>query len=137
MKIHLEIITAIRTAVGVDFPILLRLGASDYMEGGVTLEDSKIAVPAFVHAGVDLLDISGGLCRFSIPNADEPGCFAPLSQALKAVVSIPVMLTGGITTAEDAERLLREGKADLIGVGRAIYQDSQWAKHAMEWAAGR
>jgi 2,4-dienoyl-CoA reductase-like NADH-dependent reductase (Old Yellow Enzyme family) len=135
MKIHIEIITAVRAAVGDDFLILLRLGAADYMECGLTIEDSKIAAHAFEKAGVDMLDISGGMCRFSVPNADKPGYFAPLSQAIKEVVSIPVMVTGGISHAEDAEQILREGKADLIGVGRAIYQDSLWAKNAVEGTA--
>jgi NADPH2 dehydrogenase len=47
-------------------------------------------------------------------------------------VSIPVILTGGITEIEAAEKLLAEKKADLIGVGRAILQDSNWAKQAIE-----
>jgi 2,4-dienoyl-CoA reductase-like NADH-dependent reductase (Old Yellow Enzyme family) len=53
------------------------------------------------------------------------------------VVSIPVILTGGIKDAETADRLLQEGKADLIGVGRAIMSDSLWAKRAVESLRGR
>ena len=132
MRIHLEIIRAIRKAVGEAFPILLRLGASDYMEGGLTLEDSKVAAHEFEKAGVDLLDISGGFCRYVVPGNNEPGYFSPLSWAIKEAVAIHVMVTGGITEAEQAEKILCEGKADLIGVGRAIYKDSAWAKKAME-----
>ena len=47
------------------------------------------------------------------------------------MVSVPVILTGGITDVEAAERLLEEDVADLIGVGRAILRDSQWAERAM------
>jgi NADPH2 dehydrogenase len=132
MKIHLEIIRAIREAAGVAFPILLRLGAADYMDGGLTIEDSKTAAQAFEKAGVDMLDISGGFCRFTIPGVDEPGYFSLLSKAIKEVVSIPVIVTGGITKADEADNILRDKKADLIGVGRAIYKDSNWAKNAME-----
>lgn len=57
--------------------------------------------------------------------------------ALKKVVSIPVILTGGIKDAETAERLLQEGNADLIGVGRRIMSDSLWAKMAVEHLRGR
>jgi 2,4-dienoyl-CoA reductase-like NADH-dependent reductase (Old Yellow Enzyme family) len=124
MKIHLEIIKEIREAVGEDFTILLRLGASDYMEGGLTIEESKIAAHKFEKAGVDILDISGGLCRYMIPGVNEQGYFSPLSNAIKEVVKIPVIVTGGITEVETAEKILSEGKADLIGVGRAIYRDS-------------
>ena len=132
IKIHLEIINAVREAVGNDFPILLRLGASDYMEGGSTIEDSKIAALAFENAGVDVLDISGGFCGYIVPGNTSQGYFAPLTEAIKEVVSVPVILTGGITEAKSAEKLLSEGKADLIGVARAIYKDSNWAKNAIE-----
>ena len=133
IRFHLEVIKAVRDAVGDDFPILLRLGASDYLEGGVTLEDSVVAAREFEKAGVSILDISGGFCGFTIPGGtDEQGYFAPLTEVLKKEVSIPVILTGGITQAEAAEQLLVDGKADLIGVGRAVLKDSEWAKNAVE-----
>ncbi len=132
IKIHLEIIKAVKDAVGNDFPILLRLGASDYMEGGSTIEDSKAAALEFERAGVDVLDISGGFCGYTIPGNTSQGYFSPLTEAIKGVVSIPVILTGGITEVSSAEKLLSEGKADLIGVARAIYKDSMWAEKAIE-----
>ena len=132
IKIHLEIIKAVRNAVGDSYPILLRLGASDYMEGGSTIEDSKIAALAFEKAGVDILDISGGFCGYTVPGSKVQGYFSSLTEGIKEVVSIPVILTGGITEAQAAEKLLLEGKADLIGVGRAIYKDSKWAQDAIE-----
>lgn len=132
IKIHLEVIKAVREVVGEDFPILLRLGASDYAEGGTIIENSKIAAVEFEKAGVDILDISGGFCGYVVPGLSEQGYFSTLTKALKEVVSIPVILTGGITEASAAERLLSEGKADFIGVGRAIFKDSNWAKNAVE-----
>ena len=132
IKIHLQVIKAVREAVGDEFPIFMRLGASDYMEGGTTLEDSKAAVCEFEKAGLDVLDISGGFCRFTVPGNNSQGYFSELSGSLKQFVSIPVILTGGITKAEVAEELLADVKADLIGVGRAMYKDSSWAKRAVE-----
>lgn len=132
IKIHLEVIKAVRDAVGDNFPIFLRLGASDYRDGGTTIEDSKTAAREFEKAGVDVLDVSGGFCGYIVPGLTGQGYFSPLTAALKEVISIPVILTGGITEVEAAEQLLAEGKADLIGVGRAIYKDSGWAKRAME-----
>ena len=108
--------------------MLLRLGARDYTEGGTSIEDSTIAAAEFERAGVDVLDITGGLCGYIRPDHSEPGYFAELSRAIKAVVSIPVILTGGVTEVEDAERLLEEGAADLVGVGRAMLKDSEWAQ---------
>lgn len=132
IKIHLKVIKAVRDVVGDDFPLLLRLGASDYREGGTTIEDSKIAAQEFEKAGVDVLDVSGGFCGYIVPGLTGQGYFSPLTGALKEVLSIPVILTGGITDVHAAEKLLAEGKADLIGVGRALYKDSEWAKKAME-----
>lgn len=132
IRIHLQVIAAVRAAVGEDFPILLRLGASDFTLGGTSMEDSLVAAQEFEKAGVDILDISGGFCGYIIPGGrEEQGYFSPLTSAIKKVVSIPVILTGGITEAEFAEQLLAEGKADLIGVGRAVFKNSEWAKQAI------
>ncbi|HEY5433107.1 MAG TPA: NADH:flavin oxidoreductase [Coriobacteriia bacterium] len=130
-RMHLEVIAAVRRAVGDSFPILLRLGARDYVEGGTRIEDSVAAAISFERAGVDVLDITGGLTGYIRPGHDEPGYFAELSEAVMGVVSIPVILTGGVTEPEQAEGLLAEGKADLIGVGRAILKDSGWALRAV------
>jgi 2,4-dienoyl-CoA reductase-like NADH-dependent reductase (Old Yellow Enzyme family) len=132
IRIHLQVINAVRSAVGPDFPVQIRLGASDYTEGGTTIEDSKFAARAFEKAGVDIIHISGGFVGYTPPGLTVQGYFAPLSEAIKSVVSIPVILTGGITEIESAEKLLAEKKADLIGVGRAVLQDSNWAKRAIE-----
>lgn len=131
IKLHLDIIKAIKEAVGSQYPVALRLGACDYMEGGITLQDSLYACQAFEKAGVDLLDISGGFNSYRHPTSKEQGYFSELTEEIKKVVQVPVILTGGVVEAEAAERLLQEHKADMIGVGRAILKDSQWAKHAM------
>jgi len=130
--IHLKVIKAVRAAVGEGFPILLRLGSCDYKEGGTPIGDIQSAALEFEKAGINILDISGGFSGYSVPGLNDQGYFAPFSAAVKKVVSIPVILTGGITEAKAAEKLLSEGKADLIGVGRAIFKDSNWAKKAIE-----
>lgn len=131
IKFHLEVIHAVRETVGNDYPIALRLGACDYMEGGSTIADGVYAATAFEQAGVDLLDISGGLCLYDHPSNTSPGYFGDASAAIKQKVNLPVILTGGIRTANDAERLLAAKAADLIGVGRPIVKDSSWAKRAL------
>ena len=74
---------------------------------------------------------SGGFCRYVRPGASGQGYFQKLTEAIKKVVSLPVILTGGITEPGAAEALLQNGKADLIGVGRAILKDSSWAREAI------
>lgn len=131
IRMHLEVIAAVRAAVGPGFPVLLRVGACDYMEGGTRIEDTTMAAVEFEMAGIDMLDITGGLSGYVRPGHGEPGYFAELSEAVKGVVSIPVILTGGVTGPRQAEQLLSKRKADLIGVGRAILKDSGWARAAI------
>ena len=132
IKIHLKIIKAVRSAVGKDFPIFLRLGASDYAIGGITPEMSQEAAQILENAGINVLDISGGFNGYTIPGSTDQGYFSPLSASIREVVSIPVILTGGITDIHFAENLLKENKADLIGVGRPILNDPHWAQQAIE-----
>jgi NADPH2 dehydrogenase len=135
IRLHIEVIHAVRDKVGPDFLLLLRLGARDYLEGGTVIDDSIEAALRFEEAGVDVLDITGGLTGYSHPGTDEPGYFSELSAPIKAAVSVPVILTGGITEADQAEGLLARGAADLIGVGRAILRDSAWAVDAVRTAS--
>lgn len=128
VRLHLEVIRAVRQAVGAQFPIALRLGGCDYMDGGSTIDDAVAACRLFVQAGVDLIDITGGMCSYTVPGRDWPGWFRDQTQAVKAALDVPVILTGGIVTAGQAETLLQEGAADCIGVGRAILRDHRWAE---------
>ncbi|MDO8963742.1 MAG: NADH:flavin oxidoreductase [Coriobacteriia bacterium] len=134
IRLHLETIRAVRDVVGSDFPLLLRLGARDYLDGGTVISDGIEAAIRFEEAGVDALDITGGLTGYVRPDSDEPGYFSELSVPIKAAVSVPVILTGGITEAGQAEELLARGVADLIGVGRAMLKDSAWAVEAIRSA---
>jgi len=133
IRFHIRVIESVRSDVGPDFPVIIRIGACDFMPGGITIEDLKAAAREFEKAGINIIDISGGVRGWNIPELSGQGFFVPFSEAVKEVVSIPVILTGGITEVQAAEQLLAEGKADLIGVGRAILQDSHWAKKAIEF----
>lgn len=130
-RLHAEILQAVRKAVGSDYPIAIRFGACDYAEGGSQKEEIPKACRIFANAGADLLDISGGVNGFMIKGVSEPGWFSELSMLARSSVRIPVLLTGGINTGDEAEALLRKGAADLIGVGRAMLKKADWAVEAM------
>ena len=132
IRLHNEIIREVRKCVGEDYIIAIRFGAYDYLEGGSKLDEIPIAVKSFVDSGVDLIDISGGLCRYANPNSKEPGYFKELSKIAKDSCDVPVILTGGVKKARDAENLLNEGYCDLIGIGRAFLMDAEWSKKAMQ-----
>lgn len=131
LRFLLEAVEAVRAAVGQEFLLAVRLGTGDDIPGGTTVEDSVRACQLLEQAGVDLLDISGGFCGPYRGGSKEQGYFSDWSQAVKEAVSVPVLVTGGITQPEAARRLLEAGKADLVGVGRALLKDSLWAKRAV------
>ena len=122
----LEVVAAVRDAVGPDYLVAVRLGGCDYQPGGSTIEDAAQTAVLLEKAGVYLIDLSGGTCRYIRQDHQEPGYFSDMSAAVKAVVSVPVLVTGGIQTPADAEALLQAGKADLVGVGRALYKNPRW-----------
>ena len=66
------------------------------------------------------------MCFYMRPGHVEPGYFSSMTKKIKKNTSVPVILTGGVRKPEDAEKLLAEGKADLIGVGRALLKDACW-----------
>lgn len=134
LRIHQEVIRAVRSTVGEDYPLALRLGGCDYMDGGSTIEDSVYAAKRFQEWGIDLLDISGGMCRYMIVDKHAPGFFGEMTAAIRQAVDIPVILSGNIRTVEDAERFLTDGSADLIGIARPILADGDWAKNFMQKA---
>lgn len=128
VRFHLEVIKAVRAAVGEDFPIAIRMGGCDYMQGGSSIEDCVEACRLFEKAGIDLIDLSGGMCGY-LPAGKAAPYFEDMAKAVKAAVSVPVLVTGGITDAETAERLLRENACDMVGIGRALLKDANWAEN--------
>lgn len=128
---HRQIIRTIKEAAGEDFILALRFGGCDYLPGGSQTKDIPAACALFEEAGIDLLDISGGLCGYSIQGRSEPGWFKECSLAAKKCIHVPLILTGGIQTKEDAECLLEEGACDLVGVGRKMMTDPKWAERAI------
>ena len=126
LRFHQEVIHAVRSAVGNDYPISVRLGGCDYMDGGSTIEDSVYAAAVLEKAGVNMINVTGGMCRYTRAGHTEPGYFQDISTAIRREVSIPVMLTGGVKTLEDAENLLEAGAADMIGVGRELLKNPRW-----------
>jgi 2,4-dienoyl-CoA reductase-like NADH-dependent reductase (Old Yellow Enzyme family) len=123
MRLGLECARAVRRACGADFLVLYRHTAvADY-----PLADSLAFAEELEGAGVDVIDISPSTGRDSSDHAD-------LAAAVKARVSCPVIAVGGMEDPEAAERVLAEGKADLIAIGRALIADPDLPRKVM---AGR
>lgn len=124
-----ETVSLTRAAVGEDFPISVRLGACDYMDGGITVDDGVFAAKKLEQLGVDMLSVTGGLCGFIVPQLlQNRAYFEELTRKIKNSVSIPVVCTGGVTEPQVADSILRDSSADLIGVGRTVFKNPAWAK---------
>jgi 2,4-dienoyl-CoA reductase-like NADH-dependent reductase (Old Yellow Enzyme family) len=119
-----------RRAVGPDYPVFVRLGAHDETPGGLELEDACAAAVKLEAHGINMIDVSGGL-QGSRGAGKTAGYFVPYAAAIKARVKVPVMVTGGFREPALADRAVREGHADLVGIGRAMLEDPQWAQKAI------
>jgi len=130
-RVHLplEVIKSIREQLGKGYPLLYRLGADDMLPGGLTLEEGTQAAKMIADAGVNIIDVSGGLGSRS--DLKGPGYYVPLAVAVREVARVPVIGVGGITTAEEADTIIRSGKVDLVAIGRAILKEPKWASKAI------
>jgi len=131
-----ELVGAMRKAVGEKLLLLYRHSAVDGVPGGTTLEESTQLAKALEGVGLDVMDVSAGRGaqdNFSIPDSSAPeGTHADLAKEIKAAVSIPVIAVGRIQTRAIAQRILEEGKADLIALGRQLLADPLWPKKIRE-----
>ena len=127
MRMAIEVLRAVRNQVGSDFTVLCRLSADEYIEGGLKLKDTKEIAKALEKNGADALHISATVAASGHlnhpPYYAEEGAFAHLAQGIKSVVSIPIIAVGRIRTPELANQILKEKKADLISMGRALIAD--------------
>ena len=130
MRLPLEIVRKVRAEIG-NVPLFYRLGADDMRPEGLTLEDSKKVAVELASAGVDVIDVSGGLGGARHPESKEEGYLVHLAEGIKSVVKIPVIAVGGIVTGAFADSVVRDGRADLVAVGRAMLNDPDWAAKAI------
>lgn len=136
MRILLEIIANVRKKVGPDFPVLVRLSGSEYEEDGIEIEETREVAKALEKAGVNALDISGGnhhtMDKQVVPMYWPLAYQAWAAAEIKKVVDIPVIVSGSITSPELAEKLVREGKGDFVGLGRPLVADPYFPLKAEE-----
>jgi len=114
-------------------PLLYRLGSDDLDPAGTQIEDSKEFAQKLEEAGVNIIDVSGGLCGSRPPQLQNTqGYFIPQAAQIKRAVEIPVIGVGGITEPEYANKIVQEGLVDLVAVGRRLLEDPDWATKAIK-----
>ncbi len=128
----LQVIAAIRSVWPAGKPLFLRASATDWAEGGLGPEDFITLAPTLRENGVDVVDCSSGGNVPSPPPADlvQPGYQIPFAERIRREGKIATMAVGIITGFEQAERIIAEGHADLVALGREMLRDPYWPIHA-------
>jgi 2,4-dienoyl-CoA reductase-like NADH-dependent reductase (Old Yellow Enzyme family)/thioredoxin reductase len=128
-----EVIAAVRQAVGEDFPIVVRMNAKDYVEGGLDIENAEVLAPLLERMGVSALSVTSGTMCESVPYCLYPigtpkAHLLPMAARIRSQVSIPVAVAGRIRTPDVAREALAQGQADWIGLGRPFLADPDWVR---------
>ena len=132
MRFVLEIFDAVKSATPKDFPVCIRISATDWIEGGWDLDQSIELAKQLEERGCGYIHVStggvdGGLQKMP---AIHSGYQLSFAEAIKKEVTMPVIGVGLITKPQEAEDVINEGKADLIALGRGMLYDPRWGWHA-------
>ncbi|MGD9161159.1 MAG: FAD-dependent oxidoreductase, partial [Desulfobacteraceae bacterium] len=133
-----DIIKEIRKRVGPDFPLSFKISAQEFVPNGLTTEESIEILKLLIPEGLDVIQVSAGndgtpewICQ---PMFMKQACLAESAAKIKAAVDVPVMVVGRINDPFIAEEIIKEGKADIICMGRGLLADPELPKKAQ---AGR
>lgn len=130
IRLALEITRAVRREWPERLPLLARLSCTDWVEGGWTVDESVELARRLRTEGVDLVDCSsGGLVATAKIDA-VPGYQVPFARRVRAEAGVPTAAVGLITTAAQADSIVRDGDADLVMLARAMLRDPYWPLHA-------
>ncbi|GIO09277.1 NADPH dehydrogenase [Brevibacillus reuszeri] len=130
-----EVIQAIKKVIPADMPLIMRVSALEYVDGGYGLEYSTELCRRYKEAGVDIFHLSSGgegpIGSGGRPGV-HPGYQVPLARAIKQALGVPVIAVGNLDDPNLAEASLGNGDTDLVAVGRGMLRDPYWALHAIK-----
>ena len=135
-RFAVEVLRAVRTQVGPDYPVICRLSGDEYVEGGLRIEDTIRIGKILEKEGADALHVSA--CNAASVFLNHPpyyvneGIFVPLAHSVRSAVSIPVIAVGRIRKPSMADQIISDGKADLVSMGRALIADPHMPRKAKE-----
>ena len=128
--IGVRIIEAVRGVCGEDFPISVRISATDWADGGITDEDVLVMSEMFVDAGADLIDVSTG--QTSVKARPRYGRLyqTPFADRIRNRVGVPTITVGGVSSVDDVNTIVLAGRADLCAIARPHLVDPYWTLNA-------
>ena len=125
-RFHLEVVGKVRSAVGADFPLMIKFGVQDDREGGLPLSEGLPTAQQMVEEGIDAIEVSAGVgTSIQVIREGDPerAYFRERAAAVKRVVTVPVMVVGGIRSLEMAKNIVDSGDADLISMCRPLIRE--------------
>jgi NADPH2 dehydrogenase len=132
MRFPLEVIERVRAVWPADKPLGIRISATDWAEGGFTIDEAVIYAKAFKAAGIDYSCVSSaGLVPYAKPPVG-PGYQVPLAERIRTEAGIPTRAVGLIATPQQAEAVVAEGRADMVAIGRGFLDNPRWPWHAAQ-----
>ena len=131
-RLLLDVVRAVREAVGASVPVLVRFSGTDWIDGGWTIEETETVAGWAAEAGADWFDVSSGGVAAGAEIPVGPGYQVPLATAVRTATGLPVNAVGLIETAEQAEAIVASGRADAVMLARALLRDPHLPQ---AWAA--
>ncbi|MGA2361142.1 MAG: NADH:flavin oxidoreductase [Candidatus Aminicenantales bacterium] len=138
-RVLVEILKGIRALNGRGFPIIVKLNSTDFLDGGLTVEESVRTAMILEAAGIDGIEVSGGTAEAGrgsiwagLRSEEDEGYFVAAAASIKAAVKVPVSGLGGIRTLGVAEEFVREGRVDMISLSRPLIRDPYLIKNFRE-----
>jgi 2,4-dienoyl-CoA reductase-like NADH-dependent reductase (Old Yellow Enzyme family) len=140
-RLALEVLRAIRKTVGNDFPVLIKMNCKEFTNGGLQPEEFVQAAKMLANAGIDAIEVSGGLpispktqpSQLGINKEEKEAYFQEEAKALRKQTDIPIILVGGNRSFHVAERLVDKGVADYISMSRPLIREPHLINR---WKAG-
>jgi 2,4-dienoyl-CoA reductase-like NADH-dependent reductase (Old Yellow Enzyme family) len=140
-RVLVEILKGIRALNGSAFPVIAKLNSTDFLDGGLTVEESVRAAIILEAAGIE---VSGGTAEAGrgsiwagLRSEEDEGYFVAAAARIKAAVKVPVSGLGGIRTLGMAEKFVREGRVDMVSLSRPLIRDPYLVKNFREGRVSR
>jgi 2,4-dienoyl-CoA reductase-like NADH-dependent reductase (Old Yellow Enzyme family) len=136
-RFALEVVDAVREVWPDDKPLFFRISATEWLEDGGWTADDTVRFAADLRAhGIDLLDVSTGGNASGVRIPTGPGYQVPFAARVRNETGLPVAAVGLITDVEQAEKILANGEADAVLLGRELLRNPSWARHAARELGG-
>lgn len=130
MRFPLEVFDAVRAVWPEEKPMSVRISASDWVEGGITIDDSIEVAKLFASHGADIIDVSAGQVSKEQKPVYGRMFQTPFADRIRAELDIPTMAVGNIFEPDHVNSILAAGRADLCLLARPHLADAQWTQHA-------